>query len=116
MEKNKKLIRDFVREVWNNKRIHEIPKYIDKKYVAHLLRSHNVLRGIEGVKNNVLTSHNSSQKFKIKIDNMFAEKNKVISLITLQRGNKILKELIIHKISNNKIVEAWSIGGDWKTR
>ncbi|MBU0467210.1 MAG: hypothetical protein KKF39_06110, partial [Nanoarchaeota archaeon] len=67
MEKYNKIIRNFIENVWNNKKVELIPEYISKKYVAHTLGKGGELRGIESVKTNILNCHSKYKNFKIKI-------------------------------------------------
>ena len=85
-KRNENLIKAFIKEVWNENKPEKIPNYIDKRYVAHLLRTHKKLRGIDGVRHNVITSHKNSKNFKIIINNIFSEKSKV-KLKELLPGN-----------------------------
>lgn len=113
MVDNKKLIKEFIKKVWNEKRVELIPNFILPSYVAHKLGKGGNLKGIGGVKFNVLDCHSRFKNFNIEIIKMIQDKNMISSWIVLHDGDKIMNELIIHKIVNNRIAEAWSIGGNW---
>ena len=111
--KNKKVVENFIKTVWNQKKLELIPQFLSNSYIAHKLGAGGEVRGIEEVKLNILDCYVKFKNFKISINNMIEEKNMISSWIVLHDGARIMNEIIIHKLSNNKIVEAWSIGGNW---
>ncbi len=113
MKDAKQIIKEFTDEVWNRNKSEVISKYISKSYVAHTLGKGGTVRGISGVKNNVLACHSKYSGLNITIKKMVQDKDFVSSWIVLRSGNKVMNEFIMHKVKGNKIVEAWSIGGDW---
>ena len=109
---NKIIIRNFVVEVWNNSNFDKIEEFIHKDYIAHRLSSKTALKGITGVRRNVENYKNKYPNLKIIIKDMICEGNKVSSRIIIKDGQKSMNELIIYRISNNKIIESWSIGSN----
>ncbi len=112
------LIKEFIDVVWNKNNPSLISKYIDKDYIVHLLGSGNEGNGIEWVKNNVIDTHKEYPNFQIIVVNTVCEDDVVVSQLHLsstKNGHVIASdEFILHKIKNNKIVEAWSLGNQWK--
>src|SRR3989344_6106409 len=113
MKDNRNIIRAFIKKVWNEKKVELIPNYISKSYVAHKLGKGGDFKGREDVRLNVLDCHSKFINFKVTISKMVQEKNLISSWVVLHNGSKIMNEIVIHKIVNSRIAEAWSIGGNW---
>ncbi len=117
VETNKKIIHDFIEMVWNNRQYELIPHFIAEDYTAWSMGSKNTLKGIAGVIANAQGVHHSFDQFKIEIEDMFGEADKIVSRLTLHslRGTEeiTMREIIIHRIAQGKIIEAWSLGSKW---
>ncbi|HEX2909625.1 MAG TPA: ester cyclase [Chloroflexia bacterium] len=117
VENNKSIIRDFIEKVWNNGNYELIPHFIADNYIAWALGSKKNVNGVEGVLANVKGVHKAYAQFKITIEDMFGENDRVVSRLILHsyRDSKeiTMREIIIHRIQIEKIVEAWSLGSQW---
>ena len=117
VENNKEIIKDFIEKVWNNRQYELIPHFIAENYIVWVMGSKNTLKGVEGVLANVQGVHRSFDQFKIQIEDMFGEAGKIVSRLTLHSirdAEQItMREIIIHRIEQGKIVEAWSLGSQW---
>jgi len=117
VENNKEIIKDFIEKVWNNRQYELIPHFIAENYIVWVMGSKNTLKGVEGVLANVQGVHRSFDQFKIQIEDMFGEADKIVSRLTLHSirdAEQItMREIIIHRIEQGKIVEAWSLGSQW---
>jgi hypothetical protein len=109
----KTVVTRFIKEVWNQKKVDSIPKFISRSYVAHLLGGGGEVVGTRGVRLNVIKAHSQFKGLKIKVRKIVEDGDHTASWITLTSQNKVMNELIIHKVKNNLITEAWSIGGNW---
>ena len=117
VEDNKRLVKDFIEKVWNRGQYELVSRFIGDDYIAWALGSKKTVKGVEGVLANVKGVHRSFAQFKVSIEDMFGEADKVVSRITFYslRENKqiTMREIIIHRIEGEKIVEAWSLGSQW---
>jgi predicted ester cyclase len=72
---------------------------------------------VEGVIANAQGVHQSFYQFKITIEDMFGEGDKIVSRLTLHSikdAKEItMREIMIHRIEQGKIIEAWSLGSQW---
>jgi predicted ester cyclase len=124
--KNKEVVRKFIDRVWNRGFVNEIPEFIDPEYEAIGLATEVLVKGIEGVKENVLATRSGFPDLRIEIDDMIAEEDRVASRLRLrgtpvhqqattwERGAMTNPELIFHLLKNGKIIRAWSIGSTWR--
>ena len=111
--KPREVIKGFVKTVWNEQKLDLIPTFVSKSYIAHLLGNGGQVVGTRGVRLNVIKSHSQFKGLKIKIKKIIEHGNYTTSWIILTSQNKVMNELIIHKVKDNLIIEAWSIGGNW---
>jgi len=114
---NVQIIRDFIESVWNKKEYENIPNFISSNYQAnHLRRPETSFSGVEGVLKNSQYFHQKHPNYNIKIEDSFSFEDKVASRLlifdTSGNSSKTIRELIIHRIENNLIAEAWSLGSD----
>lgn len=125
-EENKVIVRTFIDRVWNRGLVDEIADFIAPEYEATGLATTVIVRGIDGVRENVMGTRDVYRDLIIEIDDMIAEGDKVASRIKLrgtpvhqqatswERGALTMHELIIHQLKNGKIIKAWSIGSTWR--
>jgi predicted ester cyclase len=117
VEENKTLVRDFLEKVWNKGQFALVPGFIDPAYRAYALRTGHLVKGIEGVLANVQGVHRAFPGFRISVQDMFGEGDRVVTRLTMhatgETGDITMREIIIHRLENNKIIEAWSIGTNW---
>lgn len=117
MKTNKELVRSFIEEVWNSNSPEKANYYIDPNFTIHLLGGKKDSSGIEFVINNVKTAHEKYRNLHIKIEDIIEEGDKTVCrlLLTAIIERKLVssREFILHKISNGKFIEAWSLGSIW---
>ena len=125
-EKNKEVVKNFIDRVWSRGLVDEIPDFIAPEYEAIGLATDVRVKGIEGVRENVLTTRSGYPDLRIEIDDMIAEKDRVASRLRLRgtpvhqqattwaRGALTNRELIFHQLKDGKITRAWSIASTWR--
>lgn len=113
---SKKIISSFIKDIWVNRNLDKIKKYIAKDYVAYGIRNKITVNGILGVKQNVKKLLEKYPDVVVIVEDMIDDENKVASRLTFKpsKDSKIsMREIIIHEIKDDKIHRAWSIGSDW---
>ena len=115
---NKSLVMEFVQSVWNEKRVDRISDYVSHDYIAYGLRSGSVVRGVEGVRENVERVSELYPDLEIHIEEILAEGDKVFALLTFESYDSTgrlarMQEMIIFRIFGNKLCEARSVGTPW---
>jgi predicted ester cyclase len=117
VEENKRIVREFIEKVWNKGQYELVSRFIGDDYVAWALGSKKTVVGVEGVLANVQGVQRTFEGFRVGIEDMFGEDDKVVSRLTLHSMRSAapvtMREIIIHRIAGGKIVEAWSLGSQW---
>lgn len=125
-EKNKEIVNAFIEEVWNKGNVESIEKFIDPEYVGHDHDSGHLVKGQKGVKMSMISVRTAFPDVSITIDDMICEEDKVVMRFTMvgtpceeyssdeKCEAKELKEIIIYRLTQGKIIEAWSIGTPFK--
>ncbi|MHA1638094.1 MAG: ester cyclase [Candidatus Thorarchaeota archaeon] len=124
--RNKDIVKEFIDEVWNKGNVEAIDKFIDPEYVGHDHDSGHIVNGLKGVKMSMISVRAAFPDISITIDDIFGEGDKVVMRFTMvgtpceeyspdeKCDQKKLKEIIIYRLTQGKIVEAWSIGTPFK--
>jgi predicted SnoaL-like aldol condensation-catalyzing enzyme len=106
LETNKKLVADFYQELFGDKNMDAIDKYIGDVYIQH---NPGVTDGKEALKNAVRVWFKGAPKEKIDIEHLAADGNFVYIHTKSKRGNAIYSVIDIFRIENGKIVEHWDV-------
>lgn len=120
MEENKKLIKDFIKEIWHHRHLEKIPDYWDEDYTNHAMPP-PMQKGLENLK----TSHQlflaAFSDLQLEILDQIAENDKVVSRVKLNgkhtstfmniaptNKNIQMTGIRIDRIKNGRIVEHWA--------
>lgn len=106
IEANKKLVADFYQEVFGDKNIAAIDKYIGEIYIQH---NPNLADGKEALKQGLTQWFAGVAKEKIDIQRINAEGNFVYIHTKAKVGTAIFSVIDIFRIENGKIVEHWDV-------
>jgi predicted SnoaL-like aldol condensation-catalyzing enzyme len=103
---NKKMVAEFYQELFGDKNIEAIDKYIGDEYIQHnpLLPD-----GKEVLKNAFSQWFKDAPKDKIDIRHLSADGDLVYIHTRAKFGNKVSSVLDIFRIENGKIVEHWDV-------
>ncbi len=106
LEKNKKMVARFYQELFGDKNIEAIDKYIGDKYIQHnpLLPD-----GKEHLKEAVKVWFKGAPKEKVDIQRIAADGDLVYLHIRAKAGDKVRAIVDIFRIENDKIVEHWDV-------
>ncbi|MEO7992566.1 MAG: ester cyclase [Chryseolinea sp.] len=107
LEENKKLVADFYQEVFGDKDVNSIDKYIGDTYVQH---NPSVGDGKEALKQAATQWFTGAPKEKIDVQHLNAEGDLVYIHTKSKMGPKTISIIDIFKIENGKIVEHWDVG------
>jgi predicted SnoaL-like aldol condensation-catalyzing enzyme len=106
LEANKKLVADFYQEVFGDKNIEAIDKYIGDTYIQH----NPVLADGKDVLKHALTQwFKNAPKEKIDIHHLSAEGDLVYIHTKAVHEGKVSSIIDIFRLENNKIVEHWDV-------
>ena len=124
MELAKDIIKRFVEELWNARRLDVAEQIFSEDCVTHQLRS-GVLaepahRGPQAMKEHVLGWLLSFPDLRFNIEQMIAERDRVVSQLVMKgthqgtwmgippTGKRLqIRMITIHRIANSKIAEDW---------
>jgi len=107
IEANKKLVADFYQELFGDKEVNAIDKYIGDVYIQH---NPSVADGKEALKQAVTQWFTGAPKEKIDIQHLSAEGDLVYIHTKSVRGATTVSIIDIFKIENGKVVEHWDVG------
>ncbi len=107
LEANKKLVADFYQEVFGDKDVSSIDKYIGDTYIQH---NPAVGDGKEALKQAATQWFTGAPKEKIDIQHLNAEGNLVYIHTKSKMGTKTISIIDIFKVENGKIIEHWDVG------
>ena len=124
MEPAKDIIKRFVEELWNARRLDVADQIFSEDCVTHQLRSglsaEPVQRGPQEMKEHVSSWLMSFPDLRFNIEQMIAERDRVVSQLVMEgthqgtwmgilpTGKRLQIRLItIHRIANGKIAEDW---------
>ena len=106
LETNKKLVADFYQELFGDKNVESIDKYIGDTYIQH---NPALPDGRDVLKQAVAQWFKGAPKEKIDIHHLSAEGDLVYIHTKANIGGKISSIIDIFRLENNKIVEHWDI-------
>ncbi|MGZ8509812.1 MAG: nuclear transport factor 2 family protein [Chitinophagaceae bacterium] len=107
IEANKKLVADFYQEVFGNKEIAPIDKYIGDTYIQH---NPSVADGKEALRQAVTQWFKGAPKEKIDIQHLSADGDLVYIHTKSKNGAKTFSVIDIFRVEKGKIVEHWDVG------
>jgi len=105
-ENNKNMVADFYQELFGDKNIDAIDKYIGDVYIQH---NPGVTDGKDALKSAVKVWFKGAPKEKIDIQHLAADGNFVYIHTKSQRGDKTYSVIDIFRIEKGKIVEHWDV-------
>lgn len=106
MEDNKKLVANLYQEVFGDKNIEAVDKYIGDNYIQH---NPGVADGKEALKAVLKVWFKNAPKEKIDIQHIGADGNFVYIHTKSRQGNKTISVMDIFRIDGSKIVEHWDV-------
>jgi steroid delta-isomerase-like uncharacterized protein len=124
MEQAKHIIKRFVEELWNARRLDVADQIFSEDCVTHQLRSgilaEPALRGPQAMKEHVSGWLMSFPDLRFNIEQMIAEQDRVVSQLVMEgthqgpwmgisptRKRVQIRMITIHRITNGKIAEDW---------
>src|SRR5262249_6394986 len=124
MEAAKHIIKRFVEELWNARRLGVADQIFSEDCVTHQLRSglpaEPVQRGPQAIREHVAGWLMSFPDLRFTIEQMIAEGDRVVSQLVMEgthqgtwmgiwpTGKKLqIRMIVIHRIANSKIAEDW---------
>jgi steroid delta-isomerase-like uncharacterized protein len=124
MEDNKRLVRMFVEELWNERKLELADTIFDENCHTHQLQSGLPLdatpRGPAAMRTHVADWLSAFPDLRFKIEQIFSEEDRVFSQLTMdgtQTGQWLgipptgirvnIRMTAIHRIQNGKIIEDW---------
>jgi predicted SnoaL-like aldol condensation-catalyzing enzyme len=106
LEENKKLVANLYQEVFGDKNIDAVDKYIGDNYIQH---NPAVADGKEALKAALKVWFKDAPKEKIDIQHIGADGNFVYIHTKSRQGNKTISVMDIFRIDGSKIVEHWDV-------
>lgn len=103
---NKKMVTDLYQELFGDKDVSVIGKYIAEEYVQH---NPMVADGRQALINAVSEWFKGAKKERIDIQHIAADKDLVFIHTKGHNGSKVISVIDIFRISNGKIVEHWDV-------
>ena len=103
---NKKLVADFYQQLFGDKDIEAIDKYIGSTYIQH---NPMLPDGRDTLKNTIKIWFKGAQKEKINIQHLSADGDLVYIHTKASFGGKTSSVIDIFRLENGKIVEHWDI-------
>ena len=124
MEQAKHIIKRFVEELWNARRLDVADQIFSEDCVTHQLRSgvlaESVHRGPQAMKEHVSGWLMSFPDLRFNVEQMIAERDRVVSQLVMEgthrdiwmgippTGKRLqIRMITIHRIANSKIAEDW---------
>jgi predicted SnoaL-like aldol condensation-catalyzing enzyme len=106
LEENKQLVANLYKEVFGDKSVDAVDKYIADNYIQH---NPGVADGKEALKVALKVWFKGAQKEKIDIQHLGADGNFVYIHTRSKQGNKTVSVMDIFRIDGSKIVEHWDV-------
>jgi predicted SnoaL-like aldol condensation-catalyzing enzyme len=106
LEENKKMVASLYQEVFGDKNIDAVDKYIGDTYIQH---NPAVADGKEALKTALKTWFKDAPREKIDIQHIGADGNFVYIHTKSKQGNKTVSVMDIFRVESGKIVEHWDV-------
>jgi predicted SnoaL-like aldol condensation-catalyzing enzyme len=106
LEENKKLVTNLYQEVFGDKNIDAVDKYIGDSYIQH---NPAVADGKEALKAALRIWFKDAPKENIDIQHIGADGNFVYIHTKSKQGNKTFSVMDIFRIDGGKVVEHWDV-------
>lgn len=106
LEDNKKLVADFYQELFGDKNVNAIDKYIGDTYTQH---NPSLPDGRDALKQGATQWFKGAPKEKIDIQHLGADGNLVYIHTKAKMGAKTISVIDIFRLENVKIVEHWDV-------
>jgi predicted SnoaL-like aldol condensation-catalyzing enzyme len=106
VDANKTLVADFYQELFGDKEVSAIDKYIGETYIQH---NPSVADGMEALRQAVTQWFKETPKERIDIQHLSADGNLVYIHTKSKRGAATVSVIDIFKVENGKIVEHWDV-------
>jgi predicted SnoaL-like aldol condensation-catalyzing enzyme len=106
LEENKKLVASLYQEVFGDKNIDAVDKYIGDTYIQH---NPSVADGKEALKTALKIWFKGAPKEKIDIQHIGADGNFVYIHTRSKQGNKTVSVMDIFRVEGGKVVEHWDV-------
>lgn len=103
---NKKLVADFYQQLFGDKDVSAIDKYIGNVYIQH---NPSLPDGPEALKEGATQWFIGAPKEKIDIQHIAADGNLVFIHLRSTMGGKVNSVIDIFKVENGKITEHWDV-------
>lgn len=103
---NKKLVADFYQQLFGDKDLSAIDKYIGDVYIQH---NPGLPDGKEALKEGASQWFKGAPKEKISIQHIAADGNFVYIHTKANRGPKVVSVIDIFRVENGKITEHWDV-------
>jgi steroid delta-isomerase-like uncharacterized protein len=125
-DQNKTTVRRYIEEVFNKGNLTLLSQLVDTNYVGRDPSQPSEVRGLDGLKQNIQDLRSAFPDLTLKIDDIFAEgdkvccrwtgsgthKNDYLGLPPTNKKATNVSGLEVFRLVNNKIVEDWNI---WDT-
>ena len=106
-QKNKEVVLNFYQQMFGDRDISAVDRYIDKNYIQH---NPKVADGAEAFKAAAATWFQSAEKIKVDVQHIAAEGDLVFIHIKNRNKDGSLKSTIdIFRLQGGKIVEHWDV-------
>jgi predicted SnoaL-like aldol condensation-catalyzing enzyme len=105
-EENKKLVGDFYQELFGDKNVDAIDKYLGDTYIQH---NPNLPDGKEALKAGVTQWFKGAPKEKVDVQHLSADGDLVYIHTKSKMGPKTVSIIDIFRVANGKIVEHWDV-------
>jgi len=119
-EQNKAIVRRYLDEVFAKGNLDAAPEVFAPDYVEQDPASDGEIRGHEGVRRDLLTYQSAFSSIDITVEDQIAEDDRVATRVTFRAthveevfgvapsGNRVtVTGMVIHRLSDGKLVEGW---------
>ena len=121
-ERNKAVVRRMIEEVWNGGDLAVVDELVAEDYVGHDPGYPQPIRGPEGLKQWVMAARAAFPDFRIAVEDLLAEGDRVVGRITMRgthhgalaglppTGRPVeFPAIFVRRLAGGKFVEGWDI-------